>query len=475
MEAVISAIASDIISRAISYLLRKYMENTIDDDKLQRLQQLLLRIHAVVEEADGRYITNQRMLMQLKMLVAHMYQGYHMLDMYRYKSLLDSITNEDSTASYIHLKRSRTILGTIKSFAESNDLQSMLENIEKAVANMSEFVILLGGCERHCRRPYDTYLYTDNFMFGRHVEKQQIINTLLHNPENHGAPMVLPVIGGIRVGKETLVSHVCRNDRIKSHFSSVLFIRGDSISRTVDANFGSERTLVVVDFVTDVDDDDWVNFYSTITRAAAEGSKVIIISRIQRLARFGTVEAISLNSMSHEEYSYLFKMLAFGSTDERQHPRLVSIANKLATVLGGSLITANAMADLLRRNHDLQFWLRILSNFKRLVDDNLSKYGKHPKDIIEDGQPIDITTLVSSNHASIVMFHPQVERDNSPTRELAHVHMGDLVAGSTAIPSDEFELVAWESRIPPYTRHVLDVTCAEQIQGASARKRRYRN
>uniref|UniRef100_A0A453DSJ3 Uncharacterized protein n=1 Tax=Aegilops tauschii subsp. strangulata TaxID=200361 RepID=A0A453DSJ3_AEGTS len=38
-----------------------------EEQHMERLQQLLLRAHTVVEEADGRYITNSGMLIQLKM------------------------------------------------------------------------------------------------------------------------------------------------------------------------------------------------------------------------------------------------------------------------------------------------------------------------------------------------------------------------------------------------------------------------
>ncbi|KAL6642517.1 hypothetical protein ACP70R_020698 [Stipagrostis hirtigluma subsp. patula] len=475
MEVVLSAAASDLISRIISFLLKRYIENTAIDEKLQRLQQLLLRIHAVVEEADGRYITNPRMLVQLKVLVAHMYKGYHMLDMLRYKSDLESTTHEDSTMSSIHLKRSRTFnLGTIKSFAESNDLQSILESMENAIANMTEFVVLLGGCERQCRRPYDTYLYIDKFLFGRHVEKQQIINTLLQNHGHHGTPVVLPIIGGIRVGKKALVSHVCENDRIRSYFSSILFVDGDSICRMDQEMFSNERILIVVEFITDVDDDDWVKFYSTVRCMAAEGSKVIIISRIQNLARFGTVKAVFLNGLSHEEYRYLFKVLAFGSTDEKDNPHLASVANELAIVLRGSLITANVVADLLRRNHDFQFWLRILRRFKGMVDSNVSMYGEHPKHMLENEQAIDITTFNPSCRSSLRLMPPQVEREDSPKQKLAHVSFGDLISGCVSIPADQFVLVAWESRIPPYTRLVANVTFAAEKHecSTSTRKRR---
>jgi hypothetical protein len=51
----------------------------------------------------------------------------------------------------------------------ADDLDGALRSLETMVDTMKEFVILIGGCERVCRNPYDTYLYIDNFMFGRHI------------------------------------------------------------------------------------------------------------------------------------------------------------------------------------------------------------------------------------------------------------------------------------------------------------------
>jgi hypothetical protein len=445
------------------------------DQKLEKLRQLLLRIHAVVEEADGRYVTNPMMLMQLKTLADSMYKGYHVLDKFRYKSITKSFIYEEGTASTsIPLKRSRTITGTMKSCAQDNDLQTVLENLERALANMTEFVLLLVGCERVCRRPYDTYLYTDTLMFGRHVEKQQIINVLLNDPGSHGGPTVLPVIGGCRVGKKTLVSHVCKNDCVQSSFSSILYIRGDSMWRMEHAEFSNERILAVVEFRTDVEDDDWVKFFTTVRHKAAEGSKVIIISRIRNLARLGTVSAVFLNSLSYEEYRYLFKRLSFGSTDENEFPHLASIANEFAVVLGGSLITANVIADQLRKKLNTQFWLPILCRFKELVDNNLSIYGEHPKDILENERPIDITALYSSRNATRCLMPPRVEGDDCPKRKLTHIPFGELIAGDISAPNDEFVVSTWESRIAPYTRYVNDCCCPQDQLGprTSSRKRR---
>ncbi|XP_025876456.1 putative disease resistance protein RGA3 isoform X1 [Oryza sativa Japonica Group] len=394
MEVALSAIASDLINRLTSFLMKKYMESTSIDDKMKRLKELLLRVHIVVEEADGRCITNPMMLMQLKMLAESMYRGYYMLDTIKYKSPKD---------------------------------------------------------------------------------EEQIINILLQNPCQQGGPLVLPIIGGCRVGKKALVSHVCGDERIRSYFRSILYINGDNMWGMEHTNFKRERTLIVGEFFTDIDEDDWVKFYSTISQKTDRGSKVIIISRIGKLARFGTVKTVCLNSLSQEEYSYLFKMLAFGSIDEKDHPKMAMVANDLAVVLGGSLITANVVADLLRRNHDFQLWNSVLQRFKEMVKSNLSKYGEHPKDIIEKEHPIDITRFGSSYRTRLHLMPPRVERDDSPNRKKPSLLFRDLIAGCAAIPDGDFELVTWESRIPPHTMYVQSVVAFVNVKNGcttSTRKRR---
>nr|CAB3472696.1 unnamed protein product [Digitaria exilis] len=55
-----------------------HVSNT--DNKVSRLQRLLLRASTVVEEAEGRQITNRGMLLQLKKLKEVTYRGYYVLD-----------------------------------------------------------------------------------------------------------------------------------------------------------------------------------------------------------------------------------------------------------------------------------------------------------------------------------------------------------------------------------------------------------
>ena len=96
MDILISAIVGDLVSRSASFVIRKYFQKQPGIDKiLQRLQSVVLRMDIVVEEAEGRHITNQGMLRQLKMLRQGTYRGCYILDAFRFQAALDEVEGEE--------------------------------------------------------------------------------------------------------------------------------------------------------------------------------------------------------------------------------------------------------------------------------------------------------------------------------------------------------------------------------------------
>ncbi|CAL4923656.1 unnamed protein product [Urochloa decumbens] len=487
METAITAVAGELLSRFISFTINKYCSSKgCLEEKGERLQRLLMRVHTVVEEADARHIANSGMLMQLKILSEAMYKGYLALDTLRFQlheeSSMDKVSDSFiSISSATRLKRRRTILAPVNKGKNLYlEVNGALENLEKVVSDIAEFVVLLGGCERLSRRPYDAYLYIGNFMFGRHTEKQKLFNFLLeHNPD--GATPVLPIVGGLAVGKKTLVAHVCADERIRSQFPSILHLNGDNFLSIVDhekAILGMS-SLVVVEFVSDVDDMEWKEFYSFVRRTNRR-SKVVIISKLERLARFGSVRPIFLNALPYEELWYLFKILAFGSADPAEHPELVHIAERFAKELhmGGSLVAANALADVLRRNLNAQVWFCILNRCKKVIEKNLFAYGQQPKLLMEQGHEIDMTDFALTP-VSPLRIIPCTSSGSSatyaPVKELPQMTIGELLLDPSVRPKGQFILLSWESRLPPYTSFIHFVSnCTEDSPEGTHLSRRKR-
>ncbi len=118
----------------------------------------------------------------------------------------------------------------------------MIRSLEDAIADTKEFIVFLMSCPPVMyRQPFSTHLYLDKCMFSRQIEREQVIDFLLRiDPDPHGSCNdigVLPIIGPALIGKSKLIEHVCRDERVKSHFSLILFYNGDELKHETVATF----------------------------------------------------------------------------------------------------------------------------------------------------------------------------------------------------------------------------------------------
>ena len=143
MEAITSAATDDLISRAISFLVDKLTNRECMEDKLQRLQLLLLRVRTVIEEADARCITNSGMLMQLKQLSESMYRGYYVLENFKYRPVIESDEQKVSSSRTLvssiigaSIKRFRMSNSTTSRSSTADDVVGALRSLETMVDTM---------------------------------------------------------------------------------------------------------------------------------------------------------------------------------------------------------------------------------------------------------------------------------------------------------------------------------------------------
>jgi hypothetical protein len=229
--------------------------------------------------------------------------------------------------------------------------------------------------------------------------------------------------------------------------------------------------LVVVTFYSDVDDEEWKSFYQAMTCISTE-IKVIIISRMESLARYGTVKPIHLTRLQDEEYNYLFKTLAFGSAQADDHPKLTLLIGEFTKLLGGSFVGAYSVGNFLRRNLSLQFWLIMLKRYKKVTKINLSMFGEHLSVRFRIRYPVDVTDFLPSPAAPLHLMPPRTEAQVLE-RKLPKIRIGDIIVNPSLRPKGDFDLVTWESRIPPYTEFSYHVpSLAQQVpKTTSGRKR----
>uniref|UniRef100_A0A0E0BFN4 Disease resistance N-terminal domain-containing protein n=1 Tax=Oryza glumipatula TaxID=40148 RepID=A0A0E0BFN4_9ORYZ len=417
MEFLVSAVASDLIGRFISSLAQNYNNHTCKEDDRRRLERILLRMHSVVEEAERRHITNQGMLLQLKGLIEGFYLGYYMLDKIKFQppeeeSIEDEVSHEIQSFAlsacnsrkrfrFADAIRKRTPVA-FGSKSKTN-LKDVVDGLETKIADMREFVILLGSQTRLPRQPYSTYLYIDNCMFGRRIEKEQVINFFLCNDPHDPYVSILPIIGPQRIGKKTLVQHACLDERVRNCFSHIFFFKEDNL-RTGELSLTSKASqgkyLFVIEFIWDVDEAAWTKFQS-----------------------------------------YLQNMPGTGI--------------KLSTEMNGSFLGATIYGELLRANPNTQFWNRILLFLRELARKQLTSSGLHPEDLFERNIPLDMSRLavVDGQVQCCLVYDLRVA--GPAEGELPKLTSRDMLLGGDIPVEDKFDVLVWRSRIPPYCNYIV--------------------
>lgn len=494
MEVIVSAVLGDIISRSISFLVDRYhrLQAGGAEESLQRLRRLLLRVQATVEEAERRQITNQAMLRQLEMLGNDMYRGYYMLDALtcRRRGEGDATAKDEvSDRSLITLCRVSPVKRLCLSARapkntvfDGNELSKVLCRLETIVVEIKEFVVFLKCYRLLCRRPCSSYLSTDMCMFGRHTEYERIVSFLLQvGPPGTANFSLLPVVGPARVGKSTLVEHVCYDDRVRGYFSSIVFLSGDDLQlQGAEANALQDsgvikyrngashgRLLVVMELIGDLEKEIWTRLWFLLSHMA-HGSKVVVTSRSERIMRLGTTQALRLNALPHEAYWYFFKMIAFRDAGPDDYSELSSIAMEIAAELNASFINANIIGTLLRANLDVRFWRKALERIREFTAKHVLMFGEHPVDLMRKGRPVYLWRMTGGG--SEVLVANGVHQVCSPHQEVPKLTLLDVVSGS-AMPRGNCKFLAWKSQIPPYYSYLVSCSTMTSRQMVVNKKR----
>ncbi|RCV09191.1 hypothetical protein SETIT_2G007600v2, partial [Setaria italica] len=462
METLVSAVLGELAIRSINFFIRSTFKPTSPDVE-DPLRRILLRAQVIVDEAMERQITNQTVLQQLHMLRDAMHRGYYILDTFRYKSHNNEEAKGQVLSHSLSLSKVNFLQGMClprKNTPILEQLQKSFDDLSSMILDAQELVVFLTSYPRLYRQPYSMHLLLGNCMFGRQMESELVINFLLRTRSYGSKELeVLPIVGPGLVGKSTLVAHVCEDERVRDHFSEILFLHGhdftgDDLSalreghameyqNRVNLN-RDRRLLVVVELVGDLNKDAWNRLYSAMQHVPS-GSKVIVTSRSDKITKFGTTQALRMKYVSCEAYWYFFKTLTFGSTDPETHPRFAHLAMEIAEMLNGCFIGANMTSCMLRDNFDIRFWCKVLAFLRGLMQKHVSRFGGHPLEVINQNRPAHLWRMAAPSE-DLVLYHLH---QHPSQEEVPEIKILDVLYGSVK-PRGKFDVLVWRSRIPPY-------------------------
>ncbi|CAL5077349.1 unnamed protein product [Urochloa decumbens] len=489
MEIFLSAILGELASRSINFLISKSSKLKVMDVD-HRLESTLLRAQLIINEATGRHITNIAMLQQVDMLRDAMHHGCYALDTFRYQSHSEGDAKDQAVSHSLSLSKiifQKGMCSSIRNTPLLQQLEDALENLSSMIIDTKELVVFMMSYPHMYRQPYSMHLFLGNCMFSRQIETELVVNFLL-DAQPHGSEKmeVLPIVGPSKVGKSTLVAHVCKDERVQDHFSKILFLHDHDFTDG-DLNILRERCtmkhqncisnsnkdkgwLVIVDLVGDLNEDAWNALYSSFKPLMPRTSKIIIANRSAKITKFGTTRALNLKYLSLEAFWYFFRTIAFGSMDPKMHPRFAHVAMEIAKLLARRFIAASIVACLLRDNFDIHFWCKVLAFLRGYVEKHISKFGAHPLELMNQNKRVHLGRMAIPFEDFV--FHSDYQ--NYSHEEVPKIRLDDVMYGSVKALGKS-ESLAWVSPIPPYYSYVVTCEVRELKRRAAKRKRSTEN
>lgn len=392
-EIFLSPLLEVIFDRIASPVLRSLGDIWDLEDNLKKLQEALLMVQAIIEDAEEQQVTRKAVRTWLSRFRDAAYDT-------------EDILNDFAARASLGIAG---IPGRISISINANNVRKMLQAFEMTAIeglslNLSEGLSLnlRQDCtseRKHDKRETSSFI-VETEVHGRNGDKEAIVRFLL----SCEGTKVIPLIGIGGIGKTTLAQLAYNDDRATQYFDVKIwvfvseifdvkrimktiiesatkerckFTEMDLLQSKVWDLLHKKRYLIVLDDVWTEDPDDWDKLRPFFS-GGAFGSKIIITTRSKRLAMmidFSTLPYI-LWGLADDDCWALFKQRAFQRGEEENYPNLVHIGRQIVRKCRGLPLAAKTLGSLMRIKREEREWLLVAGS--DLWSSNLAHSGILP-------------------------------------------------------------------------------------------------
>ncbi|KAK4594783.1 hypothetical protein RGQ29_018480 [Quercus rubra] len=394
MSVIGEAALSSLLEAAFSSLFKVLSDTLTSSDLLKIFQQeqvhadvnnwkkLLMKIRAVLEDAEEKRETNSLVKIWLEELEDLAYDADDILDEFATEVLRRKLNAEPSTSRVRKFIPAccmgfnpSSIMFDANMRSKIADIDSRLQRIVTEMNGLGLIGSTGGRTVTERSRVPTTSLVNEDNTYGRDEDKKTIIKLLMSSEFSDAKLSVIPIVGMGGLGKTTLAQLVYNNDDVNSYFDLKAWVcvsEDFDIVRltkvilqsitpehcdTNDLNliqvklkeklFG-KKFLLILDDVWNKDYDDWTKLRCPFEFGAL-GSKIIVTTRDHGVSTItGTTQPYDLKVLSNDACWSLFIQHARESTDSVVHPELEEIRSEILDKCKGSPLAAKVLGGALR-------------------------------------------------------------------------------------------------------------------------------
>ncbi|XP_048227732.1 putative disease resistance RPP13-like protein 1 [Ricinus communis] len=395
-EAVLSAFLQVLFDKLASPELLKFARQEQVYADIKKWEKILLKIHAVLDDAEEKQLTNQFVKIWLAELRDLAYDVEDILDEFATEAVHRGLIFESEANTSKLLKLIHTCNGLISSNSVFRvRMISKMKGITtrlQAISNQKNYLNLRenleGSSTKVRKRLPTTSLVNETQVFGRERDKEAVLELLLTDYANDSKVCVIAIIGMGGVGKTTLAQLVFNDTKVKDSFDlkvwacvsdefDVLNITKSILESITNRSVGSnlnllqgrlqdilteKRFLLVLDDVWNENYQYWDALCSPFSNGAP-GSKILVTTRCESVASvMGSVAIYHLKELPYDSCLLLFTQLSLGTNNFDAHPSLKEIGEGIVEKCKGLPLAAKTLGSLLHTKVSQDEWEDIFSS-----------------------------------------------------------------------------------------------------------------
>ena len=393
-EAVVSSFLAVVIDKLIAGPLLEYARRQKVDMTLQEWRKKLLRIEAVMNDAEEKQIRERAVKVWLDDLKALAYDIEDVLDELVTKANRHSLTEGPQPRSSKVRKFIPTFHPSRSVFNGkiSKKIKKITEDLD-TIANRKFDLYLregVGEFSFSAEERLTTSLVDEFGVYGRDADREKIMELLLSDEVSADQKVgVIPIVGMGGVGKTTLAQIIYNDKRVEDHFDTRIWVcvsdqfdlveitkailesvtKDSSHSRNLQflqdglkKELNGKRFLLVLDDIWNENPNNWSVLQAPF-RVGAHGSFVMVTTRNENVASImRTTASYHLNELSDKYCWSLFAHLAFENITSDALQSLELIGKKIVKKCKGLPLAAKTLGGLLRSKQDENAWKEMLNN-----------------------------------------------------------------------------------------------------------------
>ena len=399
-EAVLSGFIQKLVDMVASPELWKYAREEQVDSELNEWKKILMKIYAVLHDAEDKQMTNPLVKMWLHDLRDLAYDVEDILDESVSQALrrnlivaqpqpptgtVRSILSYVSTSLTLSAAWSNLSMGS-----KIEEITARLQDISAQKKHLDLRDVSAGWSGRkRLRRLPSTSLVIESRIYGRETEKAAILAMLLKDDPSDDEVCVIPIVGMGGIGKTTLAQLAFNDDKVKDHFNLRAWVCVSDdfdvlrVTKTILQSLSPhtryannlnllqielreklyrKKFLLILDDVWNENFDEW-DILCMPMRAGASGSKLIVTTRNKGVVSVtGTCSAYPLQELSYDDCLSLFTRQALGARNFDAYPHLKEVGEEIVRRCKGLPLAAKALGGMLRNQLNRRAWEDILTS-----------------------------------------------------------------------------------------------------------------